>query len=143
MKPYSLDLRQKIVGAYETGKMSIRQVADLFRVSKTTVQDLVKRKRETGQLAPSQPKGGKSSQLLGREAQLEEMVKAHPDYTLAEYCEEWESISGIMVSESTMCRYLKQQQLTLKKNIEKLSKHERREPTKKSRILATNQRGIT
>jgi transposase len=115
MKPYSLDLRQKIVSAYETGKMSIRQVACVFQVSKTTVQDLLKRSRETGQLEPRQPRGGKSSQLLGMETQLKEMVKAHPDYTLAEYCEEWESISGVRVSESTICRYLKQQQLTLKK----------------------------
>lgn len=115
MKPYSLDLRQKIVSAYETGKMSIRQVASIFQVSKTTVQELLKRKRETGQLAPRQPTGGKASQLWGREAQLEEMVKANPDYTLAEYCEQWESISGVRVSESTMCRYLKQEQLTLKK----------------------------
>jgi transposase len=115
MKPYSLDLRQKIVNAYETGKMSIRQVASIFQVSKTTVQELLKRKRETGELAPRQPTGGKSSQLLGMETQIEEMVKAHRDYTLAEYCEEWEDKTGVRVSESTMCRYLKQQQLTLKK----------------------------
>ncbi|XPM56365.1 MAG: hypothetical protein EDM05_054245 [Leptolyngbya sp. IPPAS B-1204] len=34
MKPYSLDLREKIISTYEAGNTSIRQVAARFQVSK-------------------------------------------------------------------------------------------------------------
>jgi transposase len=63
MKPYSLDMRQKIVNTYEAGNTSVRKVAERFQVSKSTVQELLKRKRETGKLLPRQAKGGKPSQL--------------------------------------------------------------------------------
>ena len=52
MKPYSLDMRQKIVNTYEAGNTSVRKVAERFQVSKSTVQELLKRKRETEKLLP-------------------------------------------------------------------------------------------
>ncbi len=115
MKPYSLDMRQKIVDTYEAGNTSIRKVAERFQVSKSTVQALLKRKKETGRLLPSQAKGGKLSLQFGNEQQIEEMVAQYPDYTLAEYCEYWHEKTGVWLSESAMCRFLKKQQLTLKK----------------------------
>ena len=107
MKPYSLDMRQKIINTYEAGNTSIRKVAERFQVSKSTVQALLKRKKETGRLLPSQAKGGKQSQLFGHEQQIEEMVAQYPDYTLAEYCEYWHEKTGVWLSESAMCRFLK------------------------------------
>ena len=74
MKAYSLDMRQKIVNTYEAGNTSVRKVAEKFQVSKSRVQELLKRKRETGKLLHSQAKGEKPSQLFGQEKQIEEMV---------------------------------------------------------------------
>src|SRR5947209_7451723 len=48
MKPYSDDLRRKIIAAYENNDYSQQQVAKLFGVSPATVRNLVRRKRETG-----------------------------------------------------------------------------------------------
>jgi len=45
------------------------------------VQALLKRKKETGKLLPSQAHGGKPSLLFGHEQQIEEMVAQYPDYT--------------------------------------------------------------
>ncbi len=81
MKPYSLDMRQNIVNTYEAGNPSVRKVAERFQVSKSPVQELLKRKRETGKLLHCQAKGGKPSQLFGQEEHLKEMVVEHPDYT--------------------------------------------------------------
>jgi len=67
MKPYSLDMRQNIVNTYEAGNTSVRKVAERFQVSKSTVQELLKRKREIGKLLPPQAKCGKPSQLLVRQ----------------------------------------------------------------------------
>jgi putative transposase len=115
MKAYSVDLRQKIVGAYEAGNISIRKVAKLFQVSKSTVQGLLKQKKEKGTIAPRTATGGKASQLSGYEQQIKAMVDEHSDYTLSEYCEYWEEKTGVRLSESAMCRFLKKQNLTLKK----------------------------
>jgi transposase len=52
MKPYSLDMRPKIVNTYEAGNTSVRKVAERFQISKSTVQQLLKRKIETGKLLP-------------------------------------------------------------------------------------------
>jgi transposase len=40
MKAYSIDLREKIVKAYEQGNISIRKVADRFGVAKSFVEKL-------------------------------------------------------------------------------------------------------
>ena len=81
MKPYSLDMRQNVVNTYEAGNTSVRKVAERFQVCKSTVQELLKRKRETGKLLPRQAKWGKPSQLFGQAEQSKEMVVEHPDYT--------------------------------------------------------------
>lgn len=136
MKPYSLDLREKIVSTYEAGNTSIRQVAERFQVSKTTVQSLLKRKQATGALKPAPATGGKASQLTGYEQEIAEMVETHRDYTLSEYCEYWQDKTGVRVSESTMCRFLQKQELTLKKNISQRSSRRSRSPNAASCLLA-------
>lgn len=125
MKPYSIDLREKIISVYEAGNTSIRKVAARFKVSKNTVQGLVKRKREEGTLQPRPATGGKASQLSGYEQQIEEMVAEYPDYTLAEYCEYWGEKTGVRLSESAMCRFLQKQELTVKKNTQEQPRSQR------------------
>ncbi|KGF73737.1 transposase [Neosynechococcus sphagnicola sy1] len=115
MRAYSLELRQRIVNTYTAGNISIRKVAELFQVSKSTVQALLKQHREQGTLFPLPATGGRTSHLQGQENLLRSMVTNHPDYTLSEYCEDWADQTGEWVSQSTMCRWLQQQGLTLKK----------------------------
>jgi transposase len=115
MTSLSVDLRERIVKTYEEGQTSIRKVAEQFKVSKTTVQNLLKLKRETGQIRPKPASGGKPSQLIGKEAQAIAMVEEYPDYTLSEYCEVWLERTGINIRESTMCCFLQQLKLTRKK----------------------------
>jgi putative transposase len=62
MNAYSLDLREKIVFAYEEGKTSIRKVAERFQVSKGVVQNLINLKRRTGEIRPKKATGGRKSQ---------------------------------------------------------------------------------
>jgi transposase len=53
MKPYSLDLREKIVRAIEKGESSFRKTAQRFSVSKSYVQKLVAQKRTEGHVPAS------------------------------------------------------------------------------------------
>jgi putative transposase len=73
--------------------------------------------------------------MEGYEAEIATMVSEHPDYTLAEYCEYWVEKTGIGVSESTMCRQLQKQKLTLKKNSQEQSSRYRKYPSKTPRVL--------
>jgi transposase len=52
MKPYSIDLREKIVNAYARGDRSVRKVAAQFGVAKSYVQKLLKLQRTEGHLNP-------------------------------------------------------------------------------------------
>lgn len=121
MNPLSHDIRERIVSTYEAGNTSIRKVATRFRVSPTTVQTLLRQKRETGNLMPKQARGGKPSQLAGHEKEIQALVEEHPDYTLAEYCEAWEDLGGARMSESVMCRFLQKLKLTRKKKRDEIA----------------------
>jgi transposase len=113
--PYSLDLRTKIVSAYETEKTSIRKVAKQFMLSPKTVASFIKLKRETGNLEPKKSGNPTPSQLEAHKELIVATVEANPDWTLWQYCEEVGEKTGVYITTGAMCRYLKKQNLTLKK----------------------------
>lgn len=115
MKAYSIDLREKIVQAYEQGNTSVRKVAARFGVAKSFVQKLLVLQQTQGHVAPSKQGGGLKSVFEGAEAPLAAMVEKYPDATLVEYCEYWGATYQQWVSPSTMCRRLQKQKLTLKR----------------------------
>ncbi|GET35595.1 helix-turn-helix domain-containing protein [Microseira wollei] len=116
MKPYSIDLREKIVNAYERGNTSIRKVAVQFGVAKSYVQKLLQQKRTLGHLEPKKQGGAMKGRLDDYSSELAEMVKKHPDATLSEYCEYFGEKYNIWVCASVMCGALQKHNLTRKKN---------------------------
>jgi len=66
MKPYSLDMRQKIVNTYEAGNTSVPKVAERFQVSKSTVQALLKQKKKQEDYSLVRQKGGNQVNSLVR-----------------------------------------------------------------------------
>jgi transposase len=111
MKPYSLDLRQRILAAVDEGRPR-STIAELFQVSLSWIRRLVQRRRETGSIAPQPHGGGRRPKLddtcLER---LRELVQQQPDGTLAEF----QSRLGEPVSLMTICRALRRLRLPLKK----------------------------
>src|SRR5215510_3222796 len=63
MKTYSVDLRRKLVQAYEHRLGSQRALADAFGVSPSFVKKVLRRYRTTGQLTPKPPTGGQKPRL--------------------------------------------------------------------------------
>ncbi len=115
MKSYSLDLRQKVIETYENEPISQRQLAKRFRVAPSFVTKLLRQYRETAQLAPK-PRPGRPRKLKPEQFQVvQALVNAQPDITLGELCQALHEQVGISVSEPTLCRVLKQLQLTRKK----------------------------
>jgi putative transposase len=117
MKTSSPDLREKIVTAHREQKISIRQVALQFAVSKSLVQKLVKQQKTEGNLQPKRRGKPQFSHLTHAAAQIQTLVAEHPDATLLELCELFANDSGHWVSRTAMYRYLQKLGLKRKKNV--------------------------
>jgi transposase len=63
-RPYSMDLRERVVAAVGGG-MSCRRAAQLFNVSASTAINWAKRVRESGSVAPGQMGGHKPRKIAG------------------------------------------------------------------------------
>lgn len=64
-KPYSFDLRRRVVDAVEREGLSRRQAATRFGVAVSTVIAWIDRFRETGSLAPGQMGGHRPKKMQG------------------------------------------------------------------------------
>ena len=116
-KAYSIDLRQKIVDAYDRGGISQRNLARQFGVDKSFVQKLLKQRRETNSITPKVRLNQTPPKLKEEHrAILAEIVEANNDATLAELCEQIFQSTGIRVGITTMHNTLKKLEITVKKN---------------------------
>jgi transposase len=85
MKAYSLDLRERIVAAYEGGEGTQKELAELFGVSLSWFESLLHRWRETGSVLPKPHGGGRQAKVTGKSLErLKTLVKETPDATLEE-----------------------------------------------------------
>jgi transposase len=103
MKPYSEDLRERVVGAVERGTKRSDVVAT-FRVSLPTVKRWLKQRRETGELAPKPIPGPPAVKRDALLAALPERLLEQADATLEEHCSWWRETAGVEVSTATMSR---------------------------------------
>ena len=115
MKPYSQDLREKIIRALESGETQ-EEVADRFTVSLSFVEKLWRRWRETGSCAALPHAGGRQRALREHEAAIREEVASQPDVTLAELSERLASAGAPSVSLATICAELQRLDLPRKKS---------------------------
>jgi transposase len=83
MRPYSTDLRQRVLGAHRRGEGSIRDLADQFEIAVRTIENWIELERETGSVAPRAHGGGAPTRLgsVHRNV-LRRLVQEDPDATL-------------------------------------------------------------
>ena len=113
-KPYSLDLRDRVITAIEAGH-SQSAVAQLLKIGRRTVVRYVDLWRTTGQVEPKKFGGHKKHKLLEHADKVKELVKAEPDQTVAELQAKLEA-AKIKGSASAINRFLKVSKITYKKN---------------------------
>ncbi|PIG91150.1 helix-turn-helix domain-containing protein [Gloeocapsopsis sp. IPPAS B-1203] len=117
MKAYSVDLRQKIIEAYNQQEGSQRQLAKRFRVSLSFIENLLKRYRTNGTVEPRAHGGGRIAKLsIEQEQVLVNLVAEDNDAILVELCARLEQQTGVRVSRATMGRIVQKLKLTRKKN---------------------------
>ena len=111
MAPYSMDLRERVVRAWDTSG-DAEEIATTFGVSRAWVHRLVQRRRETGSIAPRQQTKFRSRVLAGQETRLAALIAANPDATLAELREALATTAAL----STLWLEINRLGLTVKKN---------------------------
>lgn len=118
MRAYSIDLRERVVSAYETGETTIAEIAHRFSVGETFVKKMLRQKREINSLAKLPHRAGAKKRLSKADCRwLARQIKETPDATLQELQEKLFAERNKQVSLSTVCRELKDLRLRLKKNL--------------------------
>jgi len=113
-KPYSKDLRERVIQAIEAGH-SQSAAAKLLKIGQRTVARYVDLWRSTGQIASKKFGGHKKYKLTDHADKVKALVKTEPDQTLAELQAKLEE-AKIKVSRSALDRFLKVSKITYKKN---------------------------
>jgi transposase len=113
VKTYSMDLRERVVAACDARDGTRGQIAARSSVSVSWVRDLLRRRRETGSIAPK-PRGGGRAPAFDAEAagRLRAAVRDDDDATL----EELGRASGVACSAPAVYRALKRLGITRKKS---------------------------
>ena len=112
-KPYSEDLRERVVSAVEGG-LPRRQAAEIFDVGVSSVVRWVQRFRATGTVTAKPMGGDHRSRLTGERDWLLERIAAEPDLTLEELRDELK-VRGVIVGYGTVWRFFEREDITFKK----------------------------
>lgn len=114
-KPHPMALRERVVAFVDEGH-GHREAARHVRVSPRFVNDLIKRRRETGSLEPlRQGNGGGHGKLAGVTGWIEARVAEKGEITLDALAAELAEIHGIEIHRGTVWRALRGLGLTHKK----------------------------
>jgi putative transposase len=113
-RPYSIDLRERVVASVRTGGLSCHQAAKRFGVGISTAINWVRRLRETGSVAPGKMGGYRPKLISGKHRiWILQRIKAE-DFTLrglvAELAER-----GLKVDYRTVWNFVHAEQLSFKK----------------------------
>ena len=115
MKPYSQDLRERVIAALQAGETQAA-VAARFSVHKSTVEKWWYRQRDTGSCAALPHASGPQRALHACDDFIRAEVQRHPDATLDELCARVQEDRGVSASPSMMCRELQHLDLPRKKS---------------------------
>ena len=110
-KPYSYDLRQKVIQAIELDGLKKSEASILFNISRNTIDLWLKRQAETGdfQALPNKPPG--NDHKITDWEKFREFALTHGDKTQAEMAELWDD----QISDRTISRALNKIGFTRKK----------------------------
>jgi transposase len=112
-KPYSLDLRERVVASVEVGA-SRHEAAERFEVSVRSAIRWVQHFVRLGNAA-AKPIGGSTSPLEAHATWLLELIAKHPDLTLDEIVVAMRR-HGIAGSRSAVWRFFERHKITVKKS---------------------------
>jgi transposase len=110
MKPYSMDLRERVLRDCAAG-LGTKAVAEKYSVSRSWVRRLKQRKRQDGRTAPKSSRNTRVPQLDAHADRIRELIAATPDLTLGEL----KKALGLTVALATVWAAVVKLGLTVKK----------------------------
>ena len=107
MKAYPLGIRKQVIGAYDEGR-TIQSLTAEFGISRGAVENFLKLQAETGSLAP-RPHGGGAAKVLNQSqlAVLRQLREQEPQAKQELLTKKLETLTGVRVSLTTVCRELR------------------------------------
>jgi transposase len=112
-KPYSIDLRERVLTACDAGVYTRGEIAQQFDVCEAVIYNWLRRRRQSGSIAAKAHAGGHRSQL--DPDVLREIVEQHSDRTLEEYAQLYAERTGRRFHPSWLSRVCLRLRLTRKK----------------------------
>ena len=115
-RPYSMDLRDRVVAAVEQEGLSRHQAAARFGVAVSTAVHWVRRYRTTGSAAPGKVGGHKKRVLRGEHAQwLIDRCQPGKAFTISQLVVELLVERGLKVDRRQVWEFLHAERLSFKK----------------------------
>jgi transposase len=114
-RPYSQDLRDRVIGAVEREGMSRRQAAQRFGVSESSAVKWLQRVRDSGVRAALAMGGHRRPVIEPHRDLVVAALAEKPDITLQALCDRLLAERGVKTDTSMMSRFLRREGLTLKK----------------------------
>jgi putative transposase len=116
VKPYSEDLRERVITAVEEGELSRREAARRYRVSPSSAVKWVEQFERTGRMKPRPMGGDRRSVLKPVRDWLLKLIEKEPDLTLAAIAKRLLDERRIKADPSMLCRFFQAEGLSFKKN---------------------------
>jgi transposase len=113
-KPYSMDLRERVIAAVDGG-MSTRQAAARFSIGIATAGAWARLKRATGAVRPAKQGKPKGSVLDAHTDFIFELIAEAPDITLEEIAERLAQDRAVKVVSTAVWKFLDRHDMTHKK----------------------------
>lgn len=119
--PYSTDLHQRVVDAYNEDIMTTyAQVAERFLVSESFVSSIHRRYHNSGSVEPVIRQEQTPTKLSAEQLSLlKELIEEDNDATLQELCVALAKRVKVKIAVSTMVRMIQKLGITRKKNIKR------------------------
>lgn len=114
-RPYSMDLRERVIAAVEKEGFSRNQAAARFGIAVSTAVHWVRRFRSTGDVKPSKIGGYKPKSLSGEHAEWLIARCRRKDFTISQLVEELLEMRGLKVDRHSVWEFLHAQDLSFKK----------------------------
>jgi putative transposase len=115
-KPYSLDLRERVVAAVENEGLSRHQAALRFGVAVSSAVKWVARFRATGSWAPAKMGGYKPKTLRGEHAEWLLARCKEKDFTISQLVNELQTVRTLKVDRRSVWEFVHAEGLSYKKN---------------------------
>jgi transposase len=114
-KPYSQDLRDRVIDAVRKGAMSRRSAARRYEISESVAIKWLERVERDGSRAPVGHGGHRASKLMPHREFLEAARSEKSDITLQALCDRLLSERDVKADTSMMSRFFRRIGVTLKK----------------------------